>query len=67
MMDHLRRIVHRNARIEITTYVLQRNGNVVSGTMYDEFNVEDLPSSIPNINCSSIICWRRCQKLFFIN
>ncbi|KAI1699898.1 phosphatidylinositol-4-phosphate 5-Kinase domain-containing protein [Ditylenchus destructor] len=42
MSDHLRRIVHRNTRIEIST--------------------EELPSTIPNIKCPSIICWRRCPK-----
>lgn len=65
MMDHLRRIVHRNARIEIKTYAIQRNGNAITNTMNDEISVDDLPSSIPNNNCSLIICWRRCQKFFF--
>lgn len=56
MMDHLRRIVHRNARIEIKTYDLSKGGSVI-----DDLNTDELPSSIPNINCPSIICWQRCS------
>lgn len=63
-MDHLRRIVHRNSRIEIKTYDLGKGGN-----SSDELNVDKLPSSIPNTNCPSIICWRRCPMWvkFFLN
>uniref|UniRef100_A0A915E920 C2H2-type domain-containing protein n=1 Tax=Ditylenchus dipsaci TaxID=166011 RepID=A0A915E920_9BILA len=57
MLEHLRRIVHRNARIEIATHVIVK-GN--SSSALEDLNTEDLPSSIPNINCPSIICWRRC-------
>ncbi|KAI3422506.1 hypothetical protein GPALN_013012 [Globodera pallida] len=97
MLEHLRRIVHGNTRIEVVTRNVSSGGGYrnsstsslasaavaavgpfVNGGMStvipsamggggdDELNrtmpLDDLPSAIPNNNCSTIICWLRCNS-----
>ncbi|KAL3068009.1 hypothetical protein niasHT_037999 [Heterodera trifolii] len=99
MLDHFRRIVHGNTRIEVVTRNVASGGgggtfrnssssslanaavatvgpfvsgglaaaipSASSGGGDDELNrtmpLDELPSSIPNNNCSAIICWLRCN------
>jgi hypothetical protein len=52
MMDHLRKIVHRNARIEITTQVFVKPSG-------DDNGEDALPQSF-TADHQSILAWRRC-------
>ncbi|KAH7713944.1 FYVE zinc finger family protein [Aphelenchoides avenae] len=52
MMDHLRKIIHKNARIELTTQVYVKPTT-------DENGEDALPQSL-NVEQPAILAWRRC-------
>jgi hypothetical protein len=59
MIEHQRKIVHKHARIEITTQIYVKSGNT-------ETEGEGLPPSFSTNDSDTILAWRRCPTLVFL-